>query len=932
VADGAANVGEVIRPARPPAYILHELALTPGTRLGAYEIISALGVGGMGEVFRARDTKLNRDVAIKVLPDSFANDAERLARFTREAQTLAALNHPNIAHIHGLEETSGVSALVMELVEGEDLSQRIARGPIPIDETLQIARQIAEALEAAHEQGIIHRDLKPANIKVRSDGTVKVLDFGLAKAMDGSPAASNLTHSPTLSMMATQAGVILGTAAYMSPEQAKGSPADRRSDVFAFGSVMYEMLTGRQPFKGDTAPDVLASVLVREPELDLLPPNLNPRMSELLRRCLEKNPKKRWQAVGDLRVEIEAIAAAPRVAPATVQVAAQSEPLWKRAVPIAAAALVVGALSSVATLYFKPSTPALAITRFAITLGEREQLTTANRQLIAISPDGTKMVYGANSRLYLRSLSELEARPIPGTEDIEGQSVSSPTFSPDGQYIAYWSGSARALKKTPVSGGAAVTICPASSPFGMAWGTNGIVFTQPEGIMLVSLDSGRPELIVAATGEGVLNSPQMLPDGKTLLYTLGANTGRNRWDEARIMVQSVGSDESKTVIERGSHARYLPTGHLVYARGGVLFAASFDLKRLAVTGGHVPIVEGVFRAPVANSGAALFSVSDAGSLIYVPGPASTSSGQSVLALIDRNGSVTRLKVPAGVYEYPRASPDNTHLVFGTTDGKQDVVSTYELSEASAVRRLTFEGNNRFPIWAGNTGRVAFQSDRQGDLAIFWQPADGSTPAQRLTTPGPGTSHTPESWSPDGKVLLFSATKGLTSSLWTFSLSDRRETPFGEVTTSTSPTNAVFSPKGEWVAYQVGQTGLIEASTFVQPFPATGSKHLVTQVGGRPLWSYDGTELFYVPATGRFTVVSVKMTPTFTVTNAVDLPRKFGSASPTEPRTFDILRGGQIIGVVPSLQRPAGLQAETQVEQIHVVLNWFEELKARVPTK
>ena len=411
---------EVVQSTRRPARILDgsRLALNPGARLGPYEILSSLGAGGMGEVYRARDTKLNRDVAIKVLPDSFASDADRLARFTREAQTLASLNHPNIAQIHGLEESNGVRALVMELVEGEDLSQRIARGPIPIDEALPIAKQIAEALEAAHEQGIIHRDLKPANIKLRPDGTVKVLDFGLAKAMDDRAARPNLTHSPTLSMMATQAGVILGTAAYMSPEQAKGFPADQRSDVFAFGSVLYEMLTGRQPFKGDTVPDVLASVLVREPDLDLLPPNLNPRIPELLRRCLEKNPKKRWQAVGDLRAEIEAIAAAPRAAPATAQVIAPTQPLWKRAIPVVATAIVVGALSSIATWYFRPSTTLPpAITRFAFTLGEGQQFTNANRQVIAISPDGTKMAYAANSRVYLRSMSEFEARPIRDTED-----------------------------------------------------------------------------------------------------------------------------------------------------------------------------------------------------------------------------------------------------------------------------------------------------------------------------------------------------------------------------------------------------------------------------------------------------------------------------------------------------------------------------------
>jgi len=884
----------------------------------------------MGEVYRARDTSLNRDVAIKVLPDHFASDAERLARFTREAQTLASLNHPNIAQIHGFEESNGVRALVMELVEGQDLSQRIASGRIPIDETLTIARQIAEALEAAHEQGIIHRDLKPANIKLRPDGTVKVLDFGLAKAMDGTPAASNLTHSPTLSMMATQAGVILGTAAYMSPEQAKGFPADQRSDVFAFGSVMYEMLTGRQPFKGDTAPDVLASVLVREPELDLLPPNLNPRMPELLRRCLEKNPKKRWQAVGDLRVEIEAIAAAPRVAPATAQVIVPTQPLWKRAIPVVGTAIVVGALSSVATLYFKPSTtqpPAIA--RFAFTVGEGQQLTTANRQVIAISPDGTKTAYAANSQVYLRSLSELEARPIRGTEDSQNQVLSNPTFSPDGQFIAYWSGADRTIKQIAVTGGTAVTICPATAPFGMNWDTSGIVFAQLEGIMRVSKDGGQPERLVEATSEGVMASPQILPDGQTLLFTLGGNiTSADRWNQARIVAQSLRSGERRTLIEGGSHARYVRTGHLVFVRDGVLFAVPFDLKRLQVTGGRVPIVEGVWRTQIANSGAALFSLSDTGSLVYVPGPATTALGQSDLALIDRKGVATPLKLPPGVYEYPRISPDGTRLVFGTSDGKSAVISTYELSGASAVRQLTFEGNNRFPIWSGDGSRIAFQSDRRGDPAVFWQSADGGI-AEPLTTPEPGTSHTPESWSPDGKVLLFTATKGTVSSLWTFSLEDRKTALFGGVNASTTPGNAMFSPDGRWVAYQFGQPGVTEGSAYVQHFPPDGTKHLIAQQGGRPLWSRDGKQLFYVPAPGRFVVVNVKTAPIFTFTAPVVIPRGFGPSTPNEPRTFDMLPDGRIVAPISAGQVQIG--SAPQVQQIFVVLNWFQELTSKVPT-
>ncbi len=909
------------------------MPLAIGMLLGPYEILSALGAGGMGEVYRARDTKLNRDVAIKVLPDSFANDAERLARFTREAQTLASLNHPNIAHIHGLEETNGVRALVMELVEGEDLSQRIARGAISIDDALPIAKQIVEALEAAHEQGIIHRDLKPANIKVREDSTVKVLDFGLAKAMDGTAAASNLTHSPTLSMMATQAGVILGTAAYMSPEQAKGLPADQRSDVFSFGSVLYEMLTGRQPFKGDTAPDVLASVLVREPDLDLLPPTLNPRIRELLRRCLEKNPKKRWQAVGDLRVEVEAIAAAPRVAPTSAQGIAPTQPLWRRAIPVVATAIVVGALSSIATLYFKPSTMLPpAITRFPFLLGEGQQLTNANRQVIAISPDGTQLAYATNSRVYLRSLSDLEARPIRGTEAVQNHSVSNPTFSPDGQSIAFWSGADRALKQTAVTGGAAVTICPATNPFGMTWDASGIVFAQIEGIMRVSKDGGQLERLVEATNEGVMASPQILPDGQNLLFTLGGSTStRDRWDRARIVVKSLESGERKTVLENGSHARYVPTGHLVFARGGVLFAVPFDLKRLEVTGGQVPIVEGVSRAQTANSGAAMFGVSDTGSLVYVPGPATASLDQSVLSLIDRKGGATPLKVPPGIYEYPRVSPDGTRLAFGTSDGKGSVISTYELSEASAVRQLTFEGNSRFPVWSGDSRRVAFQSDRQGVPAVFWQSADGGI-AEPLTRPDPGTSHTPETWSPDSKVLLFSATKGTTSSLWTFSIEDRKAALFGGVEGSTLPTNAMFSPDGRWIAYQFGQAGVTEGTTFVQPFPSDGrTKYLIAQQGGRPLWSRDGKELLYVPAASRFVAVGIKTTPIFTFTTPVDMPRVFGPSTPTEPRTFDIVPDGRIVGVVPASQGATGSE-QMQIQQIQVVLNWFEELKSKVPTK
>src|SRR5258705_6752867 len=422
----------------------------------------------MGQVYRARDTKLNREVALKILPDSFANDPDRLARFTREAQTLASLNHPNIAIIHGLEQAGDVHALVMELVEGEDLSQRIARGAIPIDEALPIAKQIAEALEAAHEQGIIHRDLKPANIKVREDGTVKVLDFGLAKAMEPAsalraPAGQALSMSPTLSLNATMSGVILGTAAYMSPEQARGKTIDNRDDTWAFRAVVYEMLTGKRAFEDEDVSMTLSKVLQREPDFDALPPTVPARVSQALRVCLRKDPKQRVGDIRDVRLALEGAFETPVPGTAAPAPAIQPRPLWRRAVPVVAAAVVASAMVGAVAWTLRPTAPPLPVTRFAFALGEGQQFTVINQNL-AVSPDGTLLVYVANNQLYLRSMSDLEARPIPGTQLTV--TPFAPVFSPDGQSIAFFSQVDRAVKKIAVSGGAAVTICPADVPFG----------------------------------------------------------------------------------------------------------------------------------------------------------------------------------------------------------------------------------------------------------------------------------------------------------------------------------------------------------------------------------------------------------------------------------------------------------------------------------
>jgi len=502
--------------------------ITIGTRVGAYEITGLLGKGGMGEVFRARDAKLKRDIAIKILPDEFSQDDDRVSRFHREAEVLAALNHPNIAAIYDLQEANDTRFLILELVEGETLAARIQRGPVPAEEALKIARDICEALEAAHEKGIIHRDLKPGNVKITPDGKVKVLDFGLAKALD-TVHSGNLSNSPTLTIAGTQAGVILGTAAYMSPEQAKGFNTDQRSDIFSLGAVLYEMLTGRPAFQGDGVSEILASILAREPDYGLMPSRLNPTVQRLLRRCLEKNPKRRWYAAGDLRMEVETVLAEPRGLFVEEQKTAMpANRLWKRSIPVLLA-VILTALLSVAFLKYSRPTASVTVTRFPITLGEGQIFTLVARRSVAISPDGSQIVYVANNRLYRRSMGELEAKPIAGGESPGGAPVTDPVFSPDGQWIVFHSSTDRSLKKIAVSGGTAVPLCSIDAPFGVSWSPDGIVYGQvSKGIMRISPDGGQPELLVAMNSGEQVHGPQLLPGGEAVLVYARDRANANR--------------------------------------------------------------------------------------------------------------------------------------------------------------------------------------------------------------------------------------------------------------------------------------------------------------------------------------------------------------------------------------------------------------------
>jgi serine/threonine protein kinase len=731
------------------------MGLTPGSRFGPYEIRSALGAGGMGEVYRATDTTLDRDVAIKVLPESHAHDPERLARFQREAKTLAALNHPHIAHIFGLERIDGISALVLELVEGPTLADQIAGHGLSVDEALRLAQQIADALEAAHAQDIVHRDLKPANIKVTLDGTVKVLDFGLAKIVgppQGGPqttdtaAIHGLTLSPTITTPAmTGIGVILGTAAYVSPEQAKGREADERSDVWAFGCVLFEMLTGTRAFDGDDVSDTLASVLKSEPEWSRLPADLPLAIRTLLQRCLVKDRRARVSGIAVAKFILSEASALTAAASSAQLPPAEERPAkaghFVPRLGLVVAAVSVAAIVGAAAWWLKPA-PSSQLVSFSITPPQR--FSSVGRQMIAISPDGSQLVYvgieagrqgasGTGQRLYLRSLSEFEAHNIQGSEFPSG--IGSPVFSPDGKSIAFYSGDG--WKRVPVTGGTAQSICPAENPNGATWDDSGIVFGQTRGVFRCPANGGTPEQLLSVNQGERAFGPQILPGGQ-LLFTLAKITDLSeRWDKGQIILYSLATKTRTTLINGGSDARYLSTGHLVYALGGTLLAVPFDPGRPAITAGRVSVIEGVSRAAGAATGATQLSISANGTLVYRPGPVRTTTTDRLVATADRTGSVTRLDLPPKPYVHVRASRNGERIVLDSDDGKESIVWTHILTAKSEPIRLTLAGKNGFPIISPDGQYVAYQSDRDGDLAIFMQRADGTGAAERLTKPEAG---------------------------------------------------------------------------------------------------------------------------------------------------------------------------------------------------
>ena len=923
------------------------MSLQPGASLGSYTIVGPIGAGGMGEVYKARDPKLNRDVAIKVLPEMFSADAERLARFTREAQVLASLNHPNIAQIYAVEIGPGLifgsghpemspgpisTALVMEFVEGQDLSELIAASPssagpkgpalhttvgapglqargIPLDDALHIARQIADALAAAHELGIVHRDLKPANVKVRPDGTVKVLDFGLAKAMDPAGASSaDAMNSPTLTSRGTQMGMIIGTAAYMSPEQARGRAVDKRADIWAFGVVLFEMLAGERAFKGDDVSDVLAAVLRQEIEWKALPAATPVKVRRVLERCLERDVKKRLRDIGDAWIGLDE--PDPVVAPADAPASPARSSLISRALPWAIA-LVIAAGSIAWSLMHAPAPAPQQIVRASTGMQNLAML-------MAVARDGTRLAYvsasGASSTsgITLRMLDQFEGKVVPGTEN-----GIFPLFSPDGQWIVFNTLGDSAIKKIPVTGGTASRLCDGNLAGGAAWGDdNTIVFSGANGLMRVSADGGTPEQLTTvdtAKGETSHVRPQFLPDGRQLLFTVDGSHG------PEFAVRDLDKPGHRTVARGGLNGRYVGSGHLVFLRDRTLFAVPFDLNRMEASGGEVPVVESV--STFGPAGTADYSVSQTGLLAYF-GDGGTQG--TTLAWADRAGTSKLLPGQSQqAWGTGRLSPDGRYVANGITGAKgiRDIW-TFDV-ERGTLTRLTFGGQgdvNDNAIWSPDSRRVFYSGRGSAKSGVYSVPADASSKATAvLATEAPAV---PTSITPDGKTLLYH-TAGPGKRVQVFQL----PIPAGGQSAKPQPlhepvgveSGAQISPDGRWVAYVSNESGTDEI--YVLPYPGPGPKVRVSlDGGGAPRWSRDGKELFYwasVP-TAKLMAVDVTITPSFRAGQPREL---FRQPSTT---TWDVTNDKDRFLVE--------LSSRQNGSTLNLVANWFDELGRRAPAK
>ena len=893
--------------------------LARGIRFGSYEVLGRLGSGGVGEVFRAHDSSLRRDVAVKVLSDHFKLDARRLLQFEHEARVLASLNHPNIATLHAIEPLGETRALILELVDGETLAERIAAGPLPLADALTIARQIVAALEAAHEQGVVHRDLKPANIKLRADGTVKVLDFGLAQvsasALSGiDPKAITLT---AVDLVIT--GTIMGTPAYMSPEHARGPPVDQRTDIWAFACVLYEMLTGRAAFDGEHVSDVVARIIEREPDLAALPDEVPPGIRRLLRRCFHKDPRERLRDIGDARLDLEEVNAS--LDEARAESGRHAGDSGRR---IAGVVIALGVVLVMAFIWLDlsrrlrtqpvaevPEAPHVA--RFAIPIAI--SASPAGRAL-AISPDGARIAIVTDGGLVVRARDQLDTLRLAGLSD---PGAGAPFFSPDGRWIAFTDG--QALKRVPSTSGRAVQIAESGPATIASWSDGGIVYASMNGLFHIAPDGGAARELQAGLGTNEQAMyPQLLAGSGAVLFTViptRTNTPGFLANApgARVDVLNLATGARHTVVNGGGRAQYLPTGHLVYVAGETLYAAAFDMKSFELRGAAVPVLKGVNVAE--------FAISNDGTLVYVSRAAGSGN---TLVWVDRQGREQPLDAPARPYNYPRLSPDGTRVALDVGGPPDRDIWIWDLKRKTYERFTLDPAGNPIVEWSRDGRRLAFGSDRFGVTNMFWQAADGSGEAERLLNSD--RLQMPLAFTPEGRLLFSADVAGHGRDIHALSL-DGSHRVERIVYSEANDLTAEVSPDGRWIVYDSDESGQFEV--YVRPYPQaySGGRWQISSNGGRqPMWSYDGREIFYRDFDGDMYAASVNLNPTFKpgpVARLFPNAGYAGSGARGSGRTYDVTHDGHrflMIKMEPGLPATAS--------SVVVVLNWFEELKRAVP--
>ncbi len=896
------------------------MSLSPGTTLAQYEIIAPLGAGGMGEVWRARDTRLDREVAIKVLPEEFFEDKERETRFEREAKTLAAVNHPNIAAVFSFEEISGRFFLVQELLEGESLRATMSRGALPLKKALDVAIQVAEGLAAAHGKGIVHRDVKPENVFLAKDGHVKLLDFGLARH-DVSRRDAADTRAPTLAAV-SQKGVVLGTVAYMSPEQARGEAVDYRSDQFSLGTVLYEMLTGKRPFEGASPTETMAAIIREEPEpLTSLDPKLPAQVGWLVQRLLSKDPEERYASTKDLARELQSLrthlseaVSAPGIRPSEARPLRRRIPLWSLGA-VTAVAVAIGLF--VGTRFLRRGLSSAPFLSLTLSFPTDAAPVAGMANPLALSPDGRTLVYvglrGDKQHLFVRPLDRDEIRPLAGTDD-----AVEPFFSPDGQWVGYF-GEGK-LKKVALAGGSPVTLCEAPDERGGSWGADGTIVFGPSpsaGLWRIPASGGEPKLLLAGDpgkGERPL-SPQILPDGENVLFQR-ARAG----EKSQAGVLSLRTGKERIVLEDVYSLLYLPTGHLLFARKGVLYAAPFSLQRLVTTGPPVPLIEDVFTERKWRGGANL-AWSREGTLVYIP----YRVPRRTLVWVDRKGAADPLPFPPGGYTAVSLSPDGARMAAISVGRAEEQSLLFGDFSRRTLTRSPVEGLFWRLAWTPDGKRVAFgamsEEERKG-YRLLWQGADGDAPAEYLGTGTPLQTEGPASFSPDGSVLLVQAYNlarpdAVQETLVLPLAGERKPRPV--IRTKSSVYGARFSPDGSWVAYASDEPGRYEI--FVQPYPGPGPRWQISSDGGeQPRWAQSGRELFFRSG-DKIMAVDVETKPTF----RAKPPRPLfeGSHFISGDDTYEVAPDGRFLMIKPDPD-------ESGPAHVKVVTNWFEEVQRRVP--